>query len=129
MHLTDFFKGVTVRLKTKFSLNLCQYMYGIDISAGGMLLIVLTAVGASVGSPATPGGGIVILALVLDTVGIPTSGIALILGVDRILDMSRTSVNVCGDLVASKLMDRWLEYDAGVQSVASDKKTPEPSPT
>ena len=92
-------------------------VYGIDVTTGGMLLIVLTAVGASVGSPATPGVGIVVLALVLDTVGIPTAGIALILGVDRILDMSRTSVNVCGDLVASKIMDRWLEQESKVKSV------------
>jgi Na+/H+-dicarboxylate symporter len=46
--------------------------------------------------------------MVLTTVGIPASGIALIMGVDRILDMSRTAINVCGDLVAAKLMDRWV---------------------
>jgi Na+/H+-dicarboxylate symporter len=50
----------------------------------------------------------VILAMVLETVGVPGTGIALILGVDRILDMSRTSINVCGDLVATVLMDRWV---------------------
>ena len=83
-------------------------VFGIDISAGGMALIVLTAVGASIGAPATPGVGIVILSMVLTTVGIPASGIALIMGVDRILDMSRTAINVCGDLVAAKLMDRWV---------------------
>jgi len=84
-------------------------VYGIDIGISGLLLIIVTAVGASIGSPATPGVGIVILALVLDTVGIPTSGIALIMGVDRLLDMSRTAVNVCGDIVASVTMNRWLE--------------------
>jgi Na+/H+-dicarboxylate symporter len=52
--------------------------------------------------------GIVILAMVLDVVGIPPAGIALILGVDRILDMARTAINVCGDLVAARIMDRWL---------------------
>jgi Na+/H+-dicarboxylate symporter len=83
-------------------------VFGIDIGAGGMALIVLTAVGASIGAPATPGVGIVILSMVLTTVGIPASGIALIMGVDRILDMSRTAINVCGDLVAAKLMDRWV---------------------
>ena len=83
-------------------------VFGMEISTGGMLLIVLTAVGASIGSPATPGVGIVILAMVLDSVGIPTAGIALIMGVDRILDMCRTAVNVCGDLVACVLMDRWI---------------------
>jgi Na+/H+-dicarboxylate symporter len=83
-------------------------IFGVDIGAGGMALIVLTAVGASIGAPATPGVGIVILSMVLASVGIPAAGIALIMGVDRILDMSRTAINVCGDLVAAKLMDRWV---------------------
>ena len=83
-------------------------VYGIEINSAGMALIVLTAVGASIGSPAAPGVGIVILSMVLSTVGIPSSGIALIMGVDRILDMSRTSINVCGDLVAAKLMDKMV---------------------
>ncbi len=83
-------------------------VFGVDIGVGGLLLITITAVGASIGTPATPGVGIVILALVLGTVGVPASGIALIMGVDRILDMSRTAINVSGDLVASVLMDRWI---------------------
>ncbi|MGD8641031.1 MAG: dicarboxylate/amino acid:cation symporter [Gammaproteobacteria bacterium] len=83
-------------------------VFGVDIGMGGMVLIVLTAVGASIGAPATPGVGIVILSMVLGTVGIPAAGIALIMGVDRILDMSRTAINVSGDLVAAKLMDRWV---------------------
>ncbi len=83
-------------------------VFGIDIDIGGMLLIVVTAVGASIGTPATPGVGMVILAMVLTTVGIPPAGIALIMGVDRILDMSRTALNVCGDLVAASVMDRWV---------------------
>lgn len=83
-------------------------VFGIEISTGGMLLIVVTSIGASIGAPATPGVGIVILSLVLGSVGIPAAGIALILGVDRILDMCRTSVNVCGDQVASLVMDRWV---------------------
>jgi Na+/H+-dicarboxylate symporter len=83
-------------------------IYGIEIGLGGMALIIMTSVGASVGAPATPGVGIVILSLVLGTVGIPAAGIALIMGVDRILDMSRTAINVAGDLVAAKLMDRWV---------------------
>ena len=47
--------------------------------------------------------------MVLSTVGIPPAGLALIMGVDRILDMCRTAINVCGDLVATVLMDRWSE--------------------
>jgi len=83
-------------------------VYGIDISTGGMVLVVAMAVGASIGSPATPGVGIVVLSMVLSTIGIPPSGVALIMGVDRILDMSRTAINVSGDIVACKLMDRWV---------------------
>jgi Na+/H+-dicarboxylate symporter len=83
-------------------------VYAIDITTGGLALIVAMAVGASIGSPATPGVGIVILATVLSSVGIPAEGVALLMGVDRILDMSRTSINVAGDLVASKLMNRWI---------------------
>jgi len=83
-------------------------VYGVDIGTSGMALIVVMAVGASIGSPATPGVGIVILAMVLNTVGIPPEGIALLMGVDRILDMCRTAINVAGDLVACKLMDRWI---------------------
>jgi Na+/H+-dicarboxylate symporter len=83
-------------------------VYGVDIGLWGLVAIVAIAVGASVGSPATPGVGIVILAMVLGTVGIPVAGLALILGVDRILDMSRTAINVAGDLTTCKLMDRWL---------------------
>jgi len=83
-------------------------VYGIDLSWGSMALIVAMAVGASIGSPATPGVGIVILAMVLGSVGIPPSGIALIMGVDRILDMCRTAINVTGDLVTCALMERWV---------------------
>ena len=81
-------------------------VFGVDIGFSGMLLIVIVSVGAAIGSPATPGVGIVILAMVLTSVGIPPAGIALILGVDRILDMSRTAINVAGDLVACTLMER-----------------------
>lgn len=82
-------------------------VFGVDISLGGMALIVVTAVGASIGAPSTPGVGIVVLSMVLGVVGISAEGIALIMGVDRILDMSRTAINVCGDLVAARLMDSW----------------------
>jgi Na+/H+-dicarboxylate symporter len=97
-------------------------VFGVDIGTGGMLLIIITAVGASIGAPATPGVGIVILAMVLESVNIPVSGIALILGVDRMLDMSRTSINVCGDLVASTVMNRWLPGET--EPVISETELP-----
>ncbi len=83
-------------------------VFGIDLGLPALLLIVVTAVGASIGSPATPGVGIVILSMVLRSAGIPTAGVALIIGVDRILDMSRTAVNVTGDLTASLVMNRLI---------------------
>jgi Na+/H+-dicarboxylate symporter len=75
-------------------------VFNIDLSLFSYLFVVTMAVAASIGSPATPGAGIIILSMVLEGVGIPAAGIALILGVDRILDMCRTSVNVLGDIVA-----------------------------
>jgi Na+/H+-dicarboxylate symporter len=81
-------------------------IYGVELSIVSLVLVMVTAVGASIGTPGTPGVGIIILATVLVSVGIPTDGIALILGVDRILDMSRTAVNVTGDLTACLVMSR-----------------------
>ncbi len=90
-------------------------VYGIEIGLGGMALVVAMAVGASIGSPATPGVGIVILATVLSSIGVPAESVALLIGVDRILDMSRTAINVAGDVVASKIMDRWIDSEAAGQ--------------
>lgn len=75
-------------------------VFNVDLSLSSYFFIVTMSVAASIGSPATPGAGIIILSMVLEGVGIPAAGIALILGVDRILDMLRTSVNVLGDVVA-----------------------------
>lgn len=71
--------------------------YGIDISIGGYLMVVLTATLASVGTAGVPGVGLITLAMVLRQVNLPVEGIALIIGVDRLLDMVRTAVNVTGD--------------------------------
>ncbi len=84
-------------------------VFGIDLGPFQLLVVMTMAVAASIGTPSIPGGvGIVVLAMILNSVGIPTSGVALIMGVDRILDMSRTAVNVAGDLVTCKVMDRWV---------------------
>jgi Na+/H+-dicarboxylate symporter len=79
--------------------------FGVDLSTGTLTLVVATAVLASVGSPATPGVGMVILGGVLATAGIPSSGVVLLLGVDRLLDMCRTAVNVAGDVVACLVLE------------------------
>ena len=70
---------------------------GMDLGIGAQLTIILTAVLASIGTAAVPGAGIIMLVIILEAVGVPTEGIALILGVDRILDMMRTTINVTGD--------------------------------
>jgi Na+/H+-dicarboxylate symporter len=84
-------------------------VFGVQLSIGSLVALAATAVGASIGTPSTPGVGIVVLASILQGVGVPPSGIALIIGVDRILDMSRTMVNVTGDLTACTIMNRWLK--------------------
>ncbi len=89
------------------ALFLCQ-VYGIDLSNSEIIILLITTVGASIGTPATPGVGIIVLATILGTIGVPAEGLALIIGVDRILDMCRTTVNVTGDLTASAVMNRWL---------------------
>ena len=90
------------------ALFLCQ-IFGVDLSFDQIVLLLLTTVGASIGTPATPGVGIVVLATILTGIGVPASGIGIILGVDRVLDMCRTTINVTGDLTASTVMQRWLK--------------------
>ena len=71
--------------------------YNIDLTMGDYLMVILTATLASVGTAGVPGVGLVMLAMVLNQVGLPLEGIALIMGVDRLLDMIRTAVNITGD--------------------------------
>lgn len=79
-------------------------MFGHDLSIGQQLTIVLTATLASIGTAAVPGVGIVMLVIVLESVNLPLEGIAVILGVDRVLDMCRTSVNVTGDCMVAAVV-------------------------
>ena len=78
--------------------------FGIDLNAGQYLMIILTATLASVGTAGVPGAGLIMLGLVLTSVGLPLEGVALIAGIDRILDMARTTVNVAGDLMTTTLV-------------------------
>jgi len=73
-----------------------RLVYGIELTAAQLALLAASTVGASTGSPSTPGVVIVILAMVVQRIGVPPAGIAMIIGVDRILDMARTAVNVTG---------------------------------
>ncbi|MFS0576777.1 dicarboxylate/amino acid:cation symporter [Sporosarcina sp. 179-K 3D1 HS] len=78
--------------------------YGIDLSMGQLMTVVLTAVLASIGTAAVPGAGLIMLAMVLTSVGLPVEGIALVLGVDRLLDMVRTAVNITGDAACAVIV-------------------------
>jgi Na+/H+-dicarboxylate symporter len=79
-------------------------VYNIDIGAAGYLMVILTATLASIGTAGVPSVGLIMLAMVLQSVGLPVEGIALIIGVDRLLDMVRTAVNVTGDAVVSVIV-------------------------
>lgn len=81
--------------------------YGIELSIISLLLITFTVVAASIGTPAIPGGGVIILASVLQNAGIPIDGLIIIIGMDRILGMFRTAVNVTGDLTACIIFDKF----------------------
>lgn len=78
--------------------------FGIDLSSADYVTIILTATLASIGTAGVPGAGLIMLSLVLTTVGLPIEGIAIIAGIDRILDMARTTVNICGDMMVSVLV-------------------------
>lgn len=84
--------------------------YGINLTFAQMLTIVLTATLASIGTAGVPGSGMIMLAMVLQSVGLPVEGIALVAGVDRIFDMGRTVVNITGDaactIIVSKLEEK-----------------------
>jgi len=98
MNGTALFEGMTV-------LFLAQ-VFGIDLSLGSQAIVVIMCIITAVGAAGVPGGSIPLLVMVLMMVGIPGEAIALILGVDRILDMSRTVPNVTGDLLATIVVAR-----------------------
>lgn len=78
--------------------------YGIDLSMTDLMTVVITATLASIGTAGVPSVGLITLAMVLNSVGLPTEGIALIMGIDRILDMLRTAVNITGDAVCTTIV-------------------------
>jgi proton glutamate symport protein len=81
---------------------------GIELTIFDQLMIVFTATLASIGAAGVPGSGLVMMVIILQSVGIPIEGLAIILAVDRILDMFRTVVNVTGDAVVALVMTRWM---------------------
>ena len=81
-------------------------VYSIDLSLADYLLVILTATLASVGTAGVPGVGLIMLTMVLTQVGLPVEGVALIIGIDRLLDMMRTAVNITGDSMVSLLTSK-----------------------
>ncbi len=98
MNGTALYEGVTV-------LFLAQ-VFGVSLDLGTQVVVLVLSVITAVGAAGVPGGSLPLLMVVLATVGVPAQGIAIILGVDRILDMCRTTVNVCGDLTAAAYVAR-----------------------
>ncbi|WP_131926502.1 dicarboxylate/amino acid:cation symporter [Hazenella coriacea] len=84
-------------------------LYGIPLDLQAQLIIILTATLASVGTAAVPGVGLITLAMVLNAVGLPVEGIAIVMGVDRLLDMSRTATNITGDLCVAAVVAKGEE--------------------
>jgi Na+/H+-dicarboxylate symporter len=80
--------------------------YGVDLNTGQYITIILTSTLASIGTAGVPGAGLIMLTLVLTSVGLPLEGVALVAGIDRILDMARTTVNVTGDAMVSVLIGK-----------------------
>jgi DAACS family dicarboxylate/amino acid:cation (Na+ or H+) symporter len=107
MNGTALFEGMTV-------LFLAQ-VFGVNLDLGQQVVVVIMSVLTAVGAAGVPGGSIPLLVGILSMFGIPPEGIAIVLGVDRILDMSRTTVNVIGDLCATT----WVAKSEGVWSAAS----------
>lgn len=103
MNGTALFEGATV-------LFLAQ-VFGVHLGLGQQLAVVVMSVITAIGVAGIPGGSLPLLMMVLGMVGVPPEGIALILGVDRLLDMSRTVLNVTGDLVTATLVERYCGQD------------------
>ena len=94
-------------------------VYGVELTISQLAVVVLTAVLASIGTAGVPGVGLVMLTMVLNQVNLPVEGIALIIGIDRILDMSRTAVNISGDAICAMIVAKSEEKYNTDQSAAS----------
>jgi DAACS family dicarboxylate/amino acid:cation (Na+ or H+) symporter len=111
MNGTALFEGITV-------LFLAQ-VFGVTLTLGQQLVVLLMAVVTAIGVAGVPGGSIPLLMMVLGMVGVPMEGIAIVLGTDRILDMCRTAVNVTGDLVTATVVDRFETREVHADEAAA----------
>jgi DAACS family dicarboxylate/amino acid:cation (Na+ or H+) symporter len=117
MNGTAMFEGITV-------LFLAQ-VFGVTLSLGQQVVVLLMSVVTAIGVAGVPGGSIPLLMMVLGMVGVPIEGIAIVLGTDRLLDMSRTLVNVTGDMVTATVVER---FDAGVGGRPTPLRENPPAP-
>ncbi|MBC7657168.1 MAG: dicarboxylate/amino acid:cation symporter [Frankiaceae bacterium] len=108
---TALFEGVTVLFLAQF--------FGVDLSLGQQVLVMFVCILGGIGTAGVPAGSLPVIAMILGLVGVPPEGIGLILGVDRFLDMCRTTLNVTGDLVAAVVVSRG-HTDSEVPSIAVD---------
>lgn len=109
---TALFEGVTVLFLAQF--------FGVDLTLQQQLVVMLVCILGGIGTAGVPAGSLPVIALILTMVGVPAEGIGLILGVDRFLDMCRTTLNVTGDLVAATVVSR------GEKDVSAEQAGPEP---
>ncbi len=112
--------GATINMDgTALYMGVCSLfianVFGVDLTMGQILMIILTGTLASIGTAGVPGAGLIMLAMVLQTAGLPLEGLALVAGIDRVLDMFRTCLNITGDGAVTIVMDQEeKKYDRGV---------------
>lgn len=110
-HGTALFEGVTVLFLAQF--------YGVELALAQQFLVVAICVLGGIGTAGVPAGSIPVVAMILTLVGVPAEGIGMILGVDRLLDMCRTTLNVTGDLVAAVVVARGEPHEPPAGSAAA----------
>lgn len=113
MNGTAIYEGVT-------ALFIAQ-AYGIELTMNQYFIIIFTSTLASIGTAGVPGAGLIMLSLVLSSVGLPLEGIAIVAGIDRILDMARTTLNVGGDLMATLIIGK-SEKEFDIEVFNKDNK-------
>jgi Na+/H+-dicarboxylate symporter len=110
---TAMFEGVTVLFLAQF--------FNVDLTLGQQAFVMLVCILAGIGTAGVPGGSLPVIVIILGSVGVPPEGIGLILGVDRFLDMCRTTLNVVGDLVAAQVITK-LSGEPAAQSLSSSPR-------
>lgn len=111
---TAMFEGVTVIFLAQF--------FGVDLTLGQQMLVMLICILGGIGTAGVPAGSLPVIALILGMVGVPPEGIGLVLGVDRFLDMCRTTLNVTGDLVAATVISVGETGEAGYPPLSESEK-------